>query len=375
LGLPYAFYKGGILLSGVSLLILAFITNYCIRLLLECAEELEPKHGKMSFGGLGRVILGKWGLFIVDVSLIFTQTGFCCVYIIFICSNLNRMYDSLSIWEYAVILSVFLILASWIRSLKWMAVLSLIGQTTMIVGLVIIMVISFFSIVEDTPPLYLINFEGIPIFFGMAVYTYEGIGLVVPMRRAMKSPKAYHLVLDIGYICVTILFLLFGAIGYAAYGDHTDPNSITLNLPQDLLWTFATRCLLIVAIFATYPVQLFPVINILEGLLFSIVPACEKTSGWKREHIRNLLRSILVVITLLLAVSIPYFSLFVSLVGALGCSMLAFILPCVFHLKLFYYQTPPWRKGLNVAIGIFGVFASIVSSAVTLVDLGEALFG
>lgn len=195
------------------------------------------------------------------------------------------------------------------------------------------------------------------------------------MRRAMKEPKGYGLVLDIGYICVTILFLAFGVIGYTGFGDKLNPSSITLNLPQDSMVTPVCQFLLVVSIFCTYPVQMFPVIAILEGLVFSKVTFCIRQTGKTREAYRNLFRTVLVIITSFVAITIPYFSLFASLIGALGSSSLAFIMPCVFHLKLFYHRSSKATKILNFTICIFGIIASVVSSSITLILLFEAVMG
>ena len=71
-------------------MVLAMISNYCIRLLIAVSDELEWKYGKtFSFGAIGKALFGLKGRIIVDVSLIFTQVGFCCVYVIFIGDNLQ----------------------------------------------------------------------------------------------------------------------------------------------------------------------------------------------------------------------------------------------------------------------------------------------
>jgi solute carrier family 36 (proton-coupled amino acid transporter) len=193
------------------------------------------------------------------------------------------------------------------------------------------------------------------------------------MRRAMMYPEHYHYVLDLGYVCITLLYLTFATIGYLGYGDLVNPDGITLNLPSGSPWTLVTQISLIFAIFATYPVQMFPVVAILEGYSFHKIAFFRDMSHTKQELSRNLIRLILVFVTSLVAVSIPYFSLFVSLVGALGGSMMAYILPCVFHIKLFSQSSPRWKVIFHWALVIFGVVAAIVASTVTIIQLIEAV--
>jgi amino acid permease len=56
--------------------------------------------------------------------------------------------------------------------------------------------------------------------------------------------------------------------------------------------------------------------------------------------------------------------LFISLVGALGCSLLAFILPTAFHMKLVKVGT--LRFAVHIFIVIVGFIAMVVSTAVTI---------
>ena len=75
----------------------------------------------------------------------------------------------------------------------------------------------------------------LPLFFGTAIYLFEGIGLVLPLRNSMKNPKNFSRsfgVLNVGMVFLTALFTLFGFIGYWKYGDDVK-SSLTLNLPSD----------------------------------------------------------------------------------------------------------------------------------------------
>jgi solute carrier family 36 (proton-coupled amino acid transporter) len=356
------------------MIFLAILSNYCIRVLLHCANELEPKHGKLSLGDIGGVIFGPKGRVLVDLVLVLTQVGFCCVYVVFISVNLHSIFGSLESWQYAVLLVPCFSIVCWIRELKWLAFLSLVGQVALVAGLSIIVVFAALSAVTITPETYAVRFSGIPIFFGIALFSYEGVGVILPMRRSMKDPQAFGLVLDAAFIVMTILELAFGVIGYAGFGDQVNPNSITMNLPKGTIWAPIAQVLLATSIFCTYPVQMFPVIAILEEVLFKKVPWLALQSGPTQEWSRNGLRSLLVAFTSVIAISIPYFSLFVSLVGSLGSSSLAYIIPCLFHLKLFGRRSSRLHILLNSSIVVFGILGAILCSSLTLWELYKVMF-
>lgn len=106
----------------------------------------------------------------------------------------------------------------------------------MIVGLVI----SYYYSAQDLPRITERNFiptdyHRLPLFFGTALFSFEGIALVLPLQNAMKKPESFSKlcgVLNIGMFIVTGIFISFGAIGYWKFGEETQ-GSLTLNLPTD----------------------------------------------------------------------------------------------------------------------------------------------
>jgi len=120
------------------------------------------------------------------------------------------------------------------------------------------------------------------------------------------------------------------------------------------------------ALYTSYPVQMFPVFGILENMLFN------PQTSWL-ETKRNILRTCTVMITILVAVGIPHFGLFMSLIGSLGGAALAFILPTLFHLRLFWGQHHPLRVISNILIILFGIAASAIATTVTVIEIIDVL--
>lgn len=106
----------------------------------------------------------------------------------------------------------------------------------MITGLII----SYYYSTKDLPAITERNFipadlHRLPLFFGTAIFAFEGIALVLPLQNAMKKPEnfsSFYGVLNVGMFFVTGIFISFGAMGYWKYGEATEA-SLTLNLPTD----------------------------------------------------------------------------------------------------------------------------------------------
>lgn len=75
-----------------------------------------------------------------------------------------------------------------------------------------------------------------PIFFGVVLFAFEGIALILPVSSAMLKPKTFSRhgsgVLDVGIFFVTLAFVGIGFIGYWRYGEESE-GSLTLNLKAD----------------------------------------------------------------------------------------------------------------------------------------------
>jgi Transmembrane amino acid transporter protein len=52
----------------------------------------------------------------------------------------------------------------------------------------------------------------LPYLFGVVIYCYEGIGMVLPIEASMKQRGDFKLVLSGGIAAITVLFLTFGTV-------------------------------------------------------------------------------------------------------------------------------------------------------------------
>ncbi|KAF9366426.1 hypothetical protein BGX34_003047 [Mortierella sp. NVP85] len=105
--------------------------------------------------------------------------------------------------------------------------------------------------------------------FQETVFSYEGIGMVIPICSSMAESKLFPRALTI-----VVLLVNFGALGYAAYGDNVQ-TIILDNLPNqsggEKAGKSAIQLLYIIAIFLTTPLILFPCIRIVEHAVFQTI--------------------------------------------------------------------------------------------------------
>ena len=133
--------------------------------------------------------------------------GCCCVYIVFISTNVKEVADYYTdsdkdVRLYMAALLPLLAIFSLVRNLKYLAPFSMIANVLIATG----MGITFYYIFSDLPSIKDVpNFSSwsqLPLFFGTAIFALEGIGVVsifiylrvlTPLRHIITLITLLHL--------------------------------------------------------------------------------------------------------------------------------------------------------------------------------------
>lgn len=175
---------------------------------------------------------------LVNIFLCITQMGFCCVYFVFISATLQQIFDTygmpLDIHLHMLCVLPVILLPCLITDLKLLAICSTVANVCMSAG---IGVCFYYALKAPLPALEERPFVGtwrdMPLFFGTAIFAFEGIALVLPLKNSMRRSKDFDRplgVLNVGMVFVTVVFTAFGFVGYLKWGEETQ-GSLTLNLP------------------------------------------------------------------------------------------------------------------------------------------------
>jgi len=385
-GLPIAFRHIGVIGGVLGMIFVSVVSLHCMFLVVDCRNFLETHCSKQikTYGDIGFYAFGHVGARVVDFCVMLTQVGFCISYLIVISQSMREVFGHITKRMWIILCLPLLIRASWLRSLKSIAPMSVLAVLTeslaalMVAGFTVQEIFSSPSVPDKhsvalaamandssasaAHELALIDFRGIPYFFGVSIYTFEGIGMVIPVMNSMKDVTKFRFVWGSALALVATINTLFGFLGYMAYrGEVAD--IIISNLPQSNT-TSLMKVSLCLGLFCTYPLMMFPVIEMLEeflGRAGDAVPA-----KW------NAMRSSLVLGTGAVALLVPKFSLFIALVGASGCALLAFVLPSAFHLKLRYEQMSALERLREASCICMGIVGSILGTMSAIADMRAA---
>ncbi|KAL0386813.1 UNVERIFIED_CONTAM: Amino acid transporter AVT3C [Sesamum radiatum] len=241
LGLPYTFMRTGWLTSLIMIFFVAALTYRGMMLLIATRRKLEDSphcaFSKISsFGDLGFAVCGSVGRFAVDSMIVLSQAGFCVGYLIFIGNTLSNLFSSpltlsaaspkiwgvsaksLYIWS----CFPFQLGLNSIPSLTLLAPLSIFADIVDLGAMGVVMVQDALVFAKQMPLVE--AFGTLSTFFyglGVAVYSFEGIGMALPLESEMKDKSKFGKILGLTMIFIAAMYGGFGALGYFAFGENT----------------------------------------------------------------------------------------------------------------------------------------------------------
>ncbi|CAI5742552.1 unnamed protein product [Hyaloperonospora brassicae] len=332
LGLPYAFRRTGIVMGLVTLIGVSAVSTYAMMLVVQCKYKLKRQGIHVAtYGEIGYFAIGRAGSVIVNTALVLSQMGFCIAYLIFIASNAQQFLGV----SKQLIVSVCvppLIGLSLLRHMRELAYVAALADCMCILGLLVVLNIDLSYMDYDHDDIEVLGaLSALPFFFGVTSYCFEGVGMVLLLENSMQNKRNFTPILVSTVVIVTTLYATFGICGYLAFGNDTNAI-ITLNFDGIGGLVTLVKVFLCLGLFFTYPVMMFPVFEVLQPMLIRSNTLEDPTSSQKKEIV---LRAGIVLFTAVLAAGIPDFGRFISFVGSTCCSLLAFVLPALFHIRLF----------------------------------------
>ena len=356
LAVPNAFSRSGWLLGTVTLLTVSALNVYamlCLPQVQKLLQKRNPSETIQSYGDLGRVILGKRGEKLIFVCLGISQAGFATAYIIFISANLHQIYG----WSRLAICAGCipgLVGLVQFRELSSLSPFSVLANTANFCALSAVLFQDYEHYTPHNDTIHKANASGMLHVIAIAIYSMEGVGLILSLKTSCKRPQDFSFLLIATLTVISLFMVVFGSAGYWAFGVATDAP-ITLNMASHWSSTFAI-CALCLGLYLTFPVMMFPIWNIVEP----------PNMPWQK---RVLLRTSIVLCSAGVAFKIPNFGKFLALVGSSICTLLGFVFPSYFHLYTFGKELPFHEKVIDVFLLVGGLSFGCFETYRSIIDM------
>lgn len=262
---------------------------YCFLLLINTRSKVEA-----SYGDMGAILYGKWMRAAILFSIVLSQVGFVAAYTVFTSASLQAFVLAVSKCrtfidiKFMVLMQLIIFLPlSLVRDIGKLGFTALIADAFILVGLIYLYYYDIATVVDNggVSDITLFSPSTWTLFIGTAIFTFEGVGLIIPIQESMRRPQDFPGVLATVMVIITLLFTSMGALSYAAFGSKTK-TVVLLNLPQDSKMVNTVQFLYSLAILLSTPLQLFPAIRIMENELFTRSGKYNPWIKWQKNTFR-----------------------------------------------------------------------------------------
>ncbi|XP_027196935.2 proton-coupled amino acid transporter 1-like [Dermatophagoides pteronyssinus] len=400
LSMPITFKNGGLIVAMVMNPMIGILSCHCIHMLIqinELAMKIKDRTIPLDYHELaefafeiGPRLFRPWARkakYFVLIAIACTQIGGCCVYYLFIGTNVKKFLthclgeENCPSKEVCLVMILPIVIGiNMIRNIRRLTLLSTISNGLQIAGIGIILYnISTKSWPEFPDRLPKIG-EKIPQFFVSSLFIYEGISLSMSLYKAIDKTENFSRpfgVLNIGLLIIGGFYFTLGFMGYACYGSTVE-ETITENLAGNHI-DQTVQILYAFAVLFTYPIILYVPIQILWPILERNLRKKFTISNGILANRTTLIIELsfrigLVLFTYMLASIVQKLELIISLVGAITSSSIAIIIPSTLHLITFYGQSSSiyqkyWLLIKNLIIMLIGWSGFFLGSYYSLCDI------
>ncbi|XP_044509447.1 amino acid transporter AVT1C-like [Mangifera indica] len=370
LSTPYAAKEGGWV--GLSILLifglLSFYTGILLRYCLDSEPGLEtyPDIGQAAFGTVGRIAIS---------IILYVELYACCIeHIILESDNLSSLFpnahlnvggfDLNSHHLFALMTALAVLPTVWLRDLS---VLSYISAGGVVASVLVVFCLFWVGLVDGVgvhSKGTTFNLATFPVAIGLYGFCYSGHAVFPNIYTSMAKPNQYPSVLLTCFIICTVMYAGVAVMGYTMFGEST-MSQFTLNMPKDLVASKIAVWTTVVNPFTKYALTMSPVALSLEELI---------PSNHLKSHVYAIcIRTALVLSTLLVALTVPFFGLVMSLIGSSLTMLVTLILPCACFLSILRGKITWFQVTVCSIVIVVGVISSVIGTYSALSEIVQSL--
>ncbi|KAM7510044.1 hypothetical protein LguiB_008919 [Lonicera macranthoides] len=366
LSIPYALSSGG-WLSLILLLIIAFSTFYTGLLIKRCMDEdpnirSYPDIGDRAFGTKGRIAVS----IIMNMELYLVAIGF----LILEGDNLHNILPDMGFQvfglsvsgtqSFVIIVGIIILPTIWLNNMSILSYISASGVVASVIILGSILWAGVFDGIGFKEKGDLVNWSGVPTAVSLYAFCYCAHPVFPTLYTSMRNQRQFTKVLSVCFGFCTLTYASMAVLGYLMFGSNLQ-EQITLNLPTKNISSKVAICTTLVNPISKYALMVTPIVNTIENWFRSY---CNK------RPFSLMIRTSLVISTVIFALAFPFFADLMSLVGAVLSVTASIILPCLCYLKISgTYRRLGFEVVMIVGIVLMGITVVVVGAYTSMLKL------
>ncbi|XP_053211723.1 uncharacterized protein LOC128395335 isoform X1 [Panonychus citri] len=343
LALPYAFNQAG-WYSLPLMIVSCFDAGICGILIGKCWMILEERwpefreNCRYPYPAIGKMAYGNWMRGVVTFCLQTSLFGSSTVFLL-ICAGLIEEFSGqfiklpFSVW--ILIIGTILIPLMWLGSPgeMWFAAAAALGTTFIAITLILVDIMSDYAKLENHPPTSSPTIGTVSLAFGTFIFSFGGTAALPTFQNDMRDKSKFTHSVVIGFLTLLTLYIPIAIMGYITYGLGVKDNIIS-SIPNGIKKDTAILLFSVHLIFA-FIIVINGAVQEIEGKF-----GVPDSFGWKRVSIRT----VCMIFVIFIGESIPRFGKILDLMGGSAVTMLAYILPPLFYMKLCSMHNESWPE-------------------------------
>lgn len=363
LGLPYVIAHIG-LVAIAALLVIPFIAFYTGAILIDCLYDKnhagERLRIRSNYRELGEACWPRFGGAIVAAIQLIDLFLLASLYLVLCASLSSSIFPGLPLSDkiWMLIAAVIGLPTIFLKNLSQVAWLSLLSVVALLVAVIAVLAVGISHHSSwDVKDMLVWNITEIPVGLGIIIFSYLSHTVLPGVEASMENRSQYNTMLALSYTFVAILKVAFSVCAFLSFSSNIQ-EVIVNSLPMGII-RILVNGFLILNVFFSYPFRVITIIQTIEeSVTVDSFPFKIPDLVWFIG-----VRLLTNFLTLLPAISIPHFALFMAFIGSLTGSWVALILPAIFHLilkkevlKFYHYIFDVLTIFIGILAGLFGLF-------------------
>ncbi|KAK7474589.1 hypothetical protein BaRGS_00034173 [Batillaria attramentaria] len=357
----------GIVVIALSCVVCAYtgtILGRCWSIVQDRYPEMRG-HVRYPYPAMGQITFGRPGRYFISIATNSALFGTAVVFLLLASQNLQLVVDhlfhkNLSFCFWLLIVAGILLPCTWPGTPKDFWPVAIGAMTATSLACVILVVVMGIDSKTAPPVVHRdVDLLSFAMAFGTIAYASCGHPAFPTFQTDMREPAKFGRAACLAYLVMAAMYLPVAITGYYVYGQ---------NVKENVLQTVSAGTPLLI-------VELLITGHLVCSYIIVINPVCQEVEdiiGIERHFSvkRVLSRTVVCSLVLFVAESVPHFGAVLSLVGGSSLTLLAFIAPPVFYLKLTSTAGDLWEaipvplheKVLNVEIILVGIVCGVAST-------------
>ena len=164
-----------------------------------------------------------------------------------------------------------LTLIAWVEDIKKFSATFLVGNLLIFATVITVSVYCFWLLNEQGGPgpnIIAYNPDSFWTTVGFAIYSYEGIGIVMPVLAKAREPEKFNKSLIAAIATLCVIFIFFGELTAFTFGDTLTEPFITEMLPAKNWIVSLIKVAYTGNLICSYPITIKPTNEIIESYIF-----------------------------------------------------------------------------------------------------------